>query len=164
VRIAGDVLVDRQQAGHTGAALIFRAHGVAGTFRRDHQHVEVAARLDQVEMHVEPVREHQRRAVLHILGEMVAIDVALQFVGGEHHHHVGPFGGVGHLHDLEFLGLGLLHAAGGLAQGDRDLLHAAVAQVQRMGVALAAVADDGDLLALDQVQVGVAIVVNTHGT
>ena len=31
-----------------------------------------------------------------------------------------------------------------------------------MGVALAAVADDGDLLALDQVQVGVAIVVNTH--
>ena len=38
-----------------------------------------------------------------------------------------------------------------------------VAQVQRMGVALAAVADDGDLLALDQVQVGVAVVVNTHG-
>jgi hypothetical protein len=31
-----------------------------------------------------------------------------------------------------------------------------------MGVALAAIADDGDLLALDQVQVGVAIVVNTH--
>jgi hypothetical protein len=29
-------------------------------------------------------------------------------------------------------------------------------------VALAAVTDDGDLLALDQVQVGVAIVVNTH--
>jgi hypothetical protein len=29
-------------------------------------------------------------------------------------------------------------------------------------VALAAVADDGDLLALDQVQVGVAIVINTH--
>src|SRR3974390_2239741 len=32
-----------------------------------------------------------------------------------------------------------------------------------MGMALAAIADDGDLLALDQVQVGVAIVVNTHG-
>jgi hypothetical protein len=32
-----------------------------------------------------------------------------------------------------------------------------------MGVALAAIADDGDLLALDQVQVGVAIVVNSHG-
>src|ERR1051325_7830670 len=31
-----------------------------------------------------------------------------------------------------------------------------------MGMALAAVADDGDLLAFDQVQVGVAIVINTH--
>jgi hypothetical protein len=30
-------------------------------------------------------------------------------------------------------------------------------------VALAAIADDDDLLALDQVQVGVAIVINTHG-
>ena len=50
-----------------------------------------------------------------------------------------------------------------LAQRDRDVLDAAVAQVQRVGVALAAVADDGDLLALDQVQVGVAIVVDAHG-
>jgi len=32
-----------------------------------------------------------------------------------------------------------------------------------MGMALAAIADDNDLLALDQVQVGIAIVVNAHG-
>jgi hypothetical protein len=32
-----------------------------------------------------------------------------------------------------------------------------------MGVALAAIADDSDFLALDQVEVGVAIVINTHG-
>jgi hypothetical protein len=30
-------------------------------------------------------------------------------------------------------------------------------------MALAAVADDGDLLALDQVQVGVAVVIYAHG-
>ena len=65
-------------------------------------------------------------------------------------------------HDLELLGLGLLHAAGGLAQRDRHFLHAGIAQIERVGVALAAIADDGDLLALDQVQVGVAIVVDTH--
>src|SRR4029077_15544873 len=40
---------------------------------------------------------------------------------------------------------------------------AGVTQIQRMRVALAAIADDGDLLALDQVQVGVAVVVNAHG-
>jgi hypothetical protein len=32
-----------------------------------------------------------------------------------------------------------------------------------MGMALAAVADDDDLLALDQVDVGVAIIINAHG-
>ncbi len=32
-----------------------------------------------------------------------------------------------------------------------------------MGMALAAIADDADLLALDQVQIGVAIVIDTHG-
>src|SRR5207302_8245388 len=35
-------------------------------------------------------------------------------------------------------------------------------QVERMRMALAAIADDRDLLALDQVQVGVAVVVNAH--
>ena len=64
---------------------------------------------------------------------------------------------------LNFSAFGLLDARRALAQRHRDVLDAAVAQVERMGMALAAVADDGDLLALDQVQVGVAIVINTHG-
>ena len=150
------------QARHAGAALVFGAHGMARALRRDHQHVEIGARLDQIEMHVEAVREHQRRAVLHVGVQMLAIDVALQFVGRQHHHDVGPFGGLGHLHDLELLGLGLLHAGRALAQRHRDVLDAGIAQIERVGMALAAVADDGDLLALDQVQVGVAVVVNTH--
>src|SRR5690606_9083321 len=37
-----------------------------------------------------------------------------------------------------------------------------IAQVQRMGVALAAIAEDGDLLVLDQVHVAIAVVVNAH--
>ena len=32
-----------------------------------------------------------------------------------------------------------------------------------MRPALAAVADDGDLLALDEIEIGVAIVIDTHG-
>ena len=154
--------MDREQARHAGAALIFRAHGVAGPLGRDHHHVEIGARLDQIEMDVEAVREHQRRALLHVGVQMVVIDVGLQFVGREHHHHVGPFGGLGDFHDLELLAFRLLDALRALAQRHRDVLDAGIAQIERMGVALAAVADDGDLLALDQVQVGVAVVVNTH--
>jgi hypothetical protein len=115
-------LCDRDQARHAAAALIFRAHGVAGALRRDHQHVEIGARLDQVEMHVEAVREHQRRALLHVVVQMLAIDVALQLVGREHHHEVGPFGGLGDFHHLEAGGLGLLGAGRALAQRDATSL------------------------------------------
>ena len=41
--------------------LVLRAHRVAGTLRGDHQHVDVGARLDEVEVDVEPVREEQAR-------------------------------------------------------------------------------------------------------
>ena len=115
-------------------------------------------------MHVEAVREHQRRALLHVGVQVVAIDVALQFVRRQHHHDVGPFGGLGDFHDLELLALGLLDALRGLAQRDRHVLDAGIAQIERMGMALAAIADDGDFLALDQVQVGIPVVINAHIT
>jgi hypothetical protein len=107
--IAGDVLVHGHQHRDAGAALVFRAHGVAGALGRDHHHVEVDTRLDQVEMDVEAVREHQRRALLHMVGEVLAIDVGLQLVGREHHHHVRPFGGGGDVHDLELFSFRLFH-------------------------------------------------------
>src|SRR3546814_15534732 len=64
--------------------------------------------------------------------------------------------------DLEARAFGLLCGRRTGTERDRDLAHAAVAQVLRVGVALAAIADDGDLLALDEILVGVAIVVNLH--
>ena len=94
--------------------------------------------------------------------QMIGVDVGLQLVGREHHHHVGPFGGLGHFHDLELLALGLLDALRVLAQRHGDVLDAGIAQIERVRMALAAIADDGDLLALDQVQVGVTVVINTH--
>ena len=95
MRIAGRVAGDRNETRHAAAALIFRAHRMAGPLRRDHQNIEIAARLDQIEMNVEAMREHQGRALLKIMFEMVAIDVALQLVRGKQHHHIGPFGGIG---------------------------------------------------------------------
>ena len=35
---------------------------MAGPLRGDHQNVEIGARFDQVEVNIEPVREHERRA------------------------------------------------------------------------------------------------------
>ena len=141
-----------------------RAHGVARALGRDHADVEVGARLDQIEVHVEAVREHQRRPVLHVVAQLLLVDVGLQLVRRQHHHDVGPLGGLGHLHDLELLLLGLGDAERALAQRDRHVLAAGIAQVQRVRMPLAAVADDGHLLALDQVDVGITIVIDAHVT
>ena len=162
VRVAARVLVDRDEAGHAAAALIFRAHRVAGALRRDHQHVEIGARLDQVEVNIEPVREHQRCALFHIGRELVAVDLGLQFVRRQHHHDVRPFGRGGDVHDLDAFGLRLLGRGGPRPQRDRDLLHAAVSHIENMRVALAAIADHRDFLALDQIEIGVSIVIHTH--
>src|SRR5690606_29179191 len=65
---------------------------------------------------------------------------------------------------LEARAFGLLRRSRTRTQRDRDILYATVAQVLRMGVTLAAVAEHGDLLVRDQVQVGVGVVVNLHRT
>ena len=96
--------------------------------------------------------------------EVVLVDVGLQLVGREHHDDVGPLGGVGDLHHLEAFLLGLLGAGRALAQRDGDVLDAGIAQVQRVRVALAAIADDGDFLGLDEVDVGITIVIDAHGS
>ena len=131
--------------------------------RRHHADVEIVARLDQIEMHVEAVREHQRRALFHVGREMLLVHVGLQLVGHQHHDDVGPLGGLGDVHDLDLFLLGLLRRSRALAERDDDVLHARVAEVQHVGMALAAVADHGDLLRFDQVDVGITIVIDAHG-
>ena len=51
----------RHKTRNAAALEIFAAHGVAGTLRRDHDHVDGLLRLDQVEVDVKPVGERQRR-------------------------------------------------------------------------------------------------------
>ncbi len=50
MRVAGGILRHGDETRHAAAALIFRAHCMAGTLRRHHQHVKVLARLDEIEM------------------------------------------------------------------------------------------------------------------
>ena len=52
LRVAGRVLRDGDEAGHAAAALVLGADGVARPLRRDHEHVEVGAGVEQVEVNV----------------------------------------------------------------------------------------------------------------
>ena len=91
--------------------------------------------------------------------DLFGIELGRGLIGNQHHHHVGPFGGLGHGSYLKagLLGLGNRLGVGGKA----DLhLHAGILQVESMGVPLGAVADDGDLLGLNQREVGIVIVIS----
>src|SRR3546814_18929450 len=83
-------------------------------------------------------------------------------VGGGDHDDVGPFGRFLVGKHLEAGGLGLFGGGRAGAECDRDFLHAAVAHVLRVGVALAAIPADGDLLPLDYFLVGFATVITLH--
>ena len=136
---------------------------MARALGRDHDDVEIGARLDQVEVDVEAMGEGERGALLHVGCQVLGIELALALVGGDDHDEIGPLGRLGRAHHRQALGLGLSGAARTGAQAHGQVLHAAVLHVQHMGMALAAVADDGDVLGLDQVQIGVTIVKDTHG-
>ena len=115
-------------------------------------------------MDVEAVREEQRRALLHVRREIVLVDVGLQFIGRDHHHHIGPFGGLGVGHHLEAGGLRLVGAD---APG-RAAMATSFTPLSRMFSAWAwpcdAEADDGDFLVLDEIQIGIPIVIDAHGS
>ena len=163
VGVAGRVLMNGEEAGNTAAANIFSADSVARALGRDHQAVDVAARLDQVEVDVQAVREGNGGAGTNVGGYLVAINIGLQLVRGQHHDHVAPCGSFGNIHHLEAC-IGRLGAAGGVGtKRDGDFCDTAVLKVGGMGVALAAIADDDDLFFLDQADIGVTIVIDSHG-
>ena len=97
---------------------------------------------------------------LHQVGlDVPLVDVGLDLVVDEHHHDVAPLGGVGHGHHLQAGSLRLGPALRALPQAHADLA-AGILQVQGMGVALGAIADDGDLLAVEVVDVAVFLIVH----
>ncbi|BAS17472.1 hypothetical protein AHiyo8_57750 [Arthrobacter sp. Hiyo8] len=87
----------------------------------------------------------------------VVVDRALVLVRCQDHDDVGPFGGVGNVLDREACVLGLCDRLRAFFERD-DNLDAGVAQVQRVGVALGTVADNGNLATLDDRQVCVVVV------
>ncbi len=113
-------------------------------------------------MDAEPVRDRERGALAHVRAQFVVVEPGLQFIGRQHHDDVGPFRRLGIGQDLEPGSLGLRRRGRTRPQRDDDILDAAVAQIVGVRVALAAIADDRDLLRLDQVHIRIAVVIDAH--
>jgi hypothetical protein len=109
------------------------------------------------------VREHQRLARLHVGLDLGVVDLGGGLVGREVHDDVGPLGDVGDGEPTTRPASSAFFAGRAGAQADADL-DAGVLEVERVGVALRAVADDGDFLRLDKREVCVCVVVGLcHG-
>ena len=101
--------------------------------------------------------EEERVALDQVRRDVLGVQVALDVVRREDHGQVGLFDGLPRREHTQAVGLGLLAALGALGQADPDV-HPGVAQGERVGVALAAVTQDGDVPALDDRQIGLVIV------
>ena len=155
--LAGGVLLHAHEGGNAAPLLEKAAHGVARALGGDHADVVGRTGLDVAVVDVEAVGEEHRGVLLEIRLNVVGPDRPLRLVGRQDHDDVGLGDGVGDGCDLQALLLGLGDRLRTLAEPDNHL-DARIAQVQRMGVALRSVADDGCLLGLDQRQVRIGIV------
>ena len=81
-RVAGGVLLDRDEGRRAAALEEDLAHPVAGGLRCDQGNVDVGRRLDGLEADVEPVGEHQHLPGAEVRRDLLGIDAGLGGVGG----------------------------------------------------------------------------------
>jgi hypothetical protein len=102
-------------------------------------------------------------ALLDVGLDELLVDRGVVLIGQQDHDDIRTLDRVGELGHLDAGLLRLVPRSAALAQPDGDL-DPRFLQVQSMRVALRAVADDGDLLSLDERKVRVLVVVNLHGS
>src|ERR1035437_930145 len=155
--VAARVLLDREERGRALAVLEQLAPAVAGRLRRDHRHVHVGGRDDLSEANVEAVREHERLSSLQVRRDRLVVELLLARVGREDHDDVGALRGLVHAQHGQPLPSRLRGRFRRRVQSHHHG-NAAVAQVQRVRVPLAAVPDDRDCPPLEAGNVGVLVV------
>ena len=147
--------------GHATALGVGTAHGMARRLGRNHPDVQVGAGRDEAVMHIETMGKHQGCALLDVGLHVMGVHGTDLLIGQQNHDHIGGLDGIGDFRHFQtgFLNLGPGCAA--FAQTN-DHFDAAVVQVLRVRMALAAVSDDGHGLAFDQAQVAIFVVKHFH--
>ena len=157
--VSTGVLMNGQKRGSAAAFHKHFAHAVSGGLGRNHRDVNVSRRLDRPEADIEAMGEHQSLPCREVGRDFFLVDVRLNRVRHQNHDDVGPGCNFSDCSDRQAAGLGFgsRFAAGG--QSDSHV-NAAVLQVESVGVALGAIANDGDFLAPDERDIGGILVIH----
>ena len=156
------VLLDGQEHRHAATVDEALSDEVAWALGCDHEAVDAIWDVDQAVVDREAVCERDGVAGLQLRRHVVREDRRLLRVGSQDHHDVGPGGGLVDRHDAEASLGGLRSAARAFSQTDADT-DRSVGQVQRVCMALGAVADDGDVLVTDHLRICIGNVERTGG-
>ena len=158
----GFVLRDGNERRHAFALGVETTDHVARALGCDHDAIDVLRELDQAEVNREAVAKKEGLALGEIGQNGAGVDVGLLHVGQTDHDDVGPANGFTGLDDLEAVRLGDRLGFRALIKADDDLA-AAVLQVERMGVALRTIAEDGERFVFEHAEIGVFVGVDFSG-
>jgi FKBP-type peptidyl-prolyl cis-trans isomerase len=156
------VLIDGDEGGDALAFGVLTADDVAGAFRGHHDHVHVLRRDDGLVENGEAVGEEERFALGEVGGDVLLVHATDLGVRHGDEDDVGGLHGFSGVHDLEALFFGHGAALGACVEADDDF-DAALLEVQGVGVALGAEADDGAGLAFERCEAGVFFSVDFRG-
>ena len=158
------VLSDREHIRHAAALAERTAYEMAGPLRRNHEHVDILCGNDLVKVDVEPVRKCERAVWFQVRCDLALVERRLLLIRNEDHRNVRSLDRIRYGENLEPVFSGELRRLRARIKPD-DNVYPAVLQVQCMRVALAAVADDRNRLALEHAPVDILIIVSfCHST
>ena len=142
-------------------ACIFEAVGLKSDFVDRYFH-GTASRVEGIglfEVMQEAVSKHQHIAGFQIRCNVLCIHCSLCLIVGKNHNDIRPFSGFCGGENLQTLSLCLCFGFGTFIQTDNDVASGFL-QVQCMGVTLASVTDNGDLLSVQYAQITIGFIIN----
>src|SRR5271169_33703 len=160
MRVTAGILLNRDQRRYSAAFAIDAPHQVSRTLGSDHHHVYIGGRNDGFEMNAEAVGDAENFPGMQIGLDELIVDLSLGLVRGEYVDPVGALGSFIRSHDDHAVGPRLLRARPIGIESDDDFV-SAIAEILRLRMSLAAVAQDGDRLALQCFGLGVAFIENS---
>ena len=162
--LARCILLHSEHIRNTAAFRIGAANEMAGTLRGNHEDIHVLRRNNLLEMDIEAMSKGKSTAGLEVRLDIVLVDIRLLLIGNQNHRDIRLLHSCGNGKDLESMTLSCCLGLAALIEADNDI-DAALLEIQCMCMALAAISNDGNRLAIHDLPVYILVIISfCHST